>query len=264
MAEPIDVFISYKREDKARVDRLAELLGSIGIKNVWTDASLIAGEAWHARLMEQVRAARCVLVCWTDACADSPWVQQEMEVGRQRGVLLVTKFAPGGLPDAAGDLHCPDLSTWVSEGEHPGLRQLAAGLERYIDQPLQSRLIERIDGKNPAAVRLLRAKLVAIARRRGEPITYTDAYKAVAHIYADGTKTSFTTLYGTLDEIAEENRQYREPPLFGLVVKHEDGLPGRGYFQKHSYLPSEHHPLAPSLFKAHIEQVHNYKWPRDA
>lgn len=130
--------------------------------------------------------------------------------------------------------------------------------------PLEAQWYERVLGKNPEAVRVLRAKLVDIARKRGSPITYTDAYAAIAHIYVEGTKTTLRTLYGTLDEIADQNRGNREPPLFGLVVKHGDGLPGQGYFQKHCYLPNEHHPMSAALFRAHLERIYDYDRSRNA
>jgi len=80
------VFISYKREDHVRVEALAGFLRDLGVKDVWTDASLNGGDDWHDVVVAKATGAACVLVCWSYACATSPWVLEEMEIGRRRGV----------------------------------------------------------------------------------------------------------------------------------------------------------------------------------
>ncbi|MBX9746541.1 MAG: toll/interleukin-1 receptor domain-containing protein [Hyphomonadaceae bacterium] len=52
----VDVFISYKREDHVRVDKLASLLKEFQL-SVWHDAALQAGDDWHARIMQVAEKA---------------------------------------------------------------------------------------------------------------------------------------------------------------------------------------------------------------
>jgi len=56
-----DVFISYKREDEARVAPIVEGLRAAGL-SVWWDRDISGGEAWRQSISEQLEAARCVIV----------------------------------------------------------------------------------------------------------------------------------------------------------------------------------------------------------
>jgi hypothetical protein len=66
-----DVFISYKREDKARVEALYTLLLDLDVP-VWFDAGIEVGMDWEARILEQIGRAQAVIVCWSFAAISSP------------------------------------------------------------------------------------------------------------------------------------------------------------------------------------------------
>jgi hypothetical protein len=61
-----NVFISYKRSERDRVERMAELLREQNI-TVWFDAHLEAGhpEGFDAEIEREVTSAFCVMACWT-------------------------------------------------------------------------------------------------------------------------------------------------------------------------------------------------------
>lgn len=72
-----------------------------------------------------------------------------------------------------------------------------------------------------------------------------------------GEKTPLRTLFGTLDAIAEQCRLRREPPLHGLV-RNDDGLPGKGYFEKHCFLrfdPDTDNELAEQVYETPMDDV---------
>jgi hypothetical protein len=258
---PIDVFISYKREDYARVDRLAATLADLGL-DVWHDASLVAGETWPDRLEKVAHSALAIVVCWTEAAKTSKWIQREMAIGIERGVLVPVRFGPGRLPKSLGDLHVPNLTDWNGELDHTGFQQFAKGLEKPTGKSVASWVIERAGGQNPAAVAALRAHLVKLARAGAQPIDYTEALRVVASTFRRGAATPLRTLFGTLDVIADQNRVRREPPLFGLVVNTAEDLPGRGYFEKHCFLRHTS-PIAAKLHAAQLKDVWAYGWPED-
>ena len=257
-----DVFISYKREDHARVDRLASLLSDLGV-SVWHDAALGAGEDWQAQIEGIAKQARTILVCWTPAAEHSLWMQRELRIGLERNVLVLAKLKSCEPPKKLAHYHFADLCDWQEGLDHQGLRQIVSGLDRHLDKGLAAKLEERVGGQNPEAVSKLRALLVSIARAGGAPISYKDAFVHAASAWVEGTKTPFGTLYGLLDTIAEQNRARREPPLFALVVAPTTGLPGRGYFQKHCFLPGELSPEDKALHAAHLKHVYTYPWPND-
>jgi hypothetical protein len=256
-----DVFISYKREDRARVRELAGILADLNL-DVWYDIALRAGEPWSARIDLIARNAGCIVACWTRAASTSPWVQREIEIGLEGGVLVLARFDDHPLSPALGRLHCADLSRWQQDLDDPNLRQLIDGIDRHVEAPVGGRFAERIDGQNPVAIDLLRRLLIRAAQQ-STTITYREAFDAVCHAYLKGKHATWPTLFATLDAIADDNRLAREPPLFGLVVNGETGLPGKGYFQKHCFLASEHSPLARDLHDAHLQRIFEYDWSEE-
>jgi hypothetical protein len=257
-----DLFISYKRDDHARVDRLASLLSDLDV-DVWHDAALGAGEDWQAQIEDIAKAARCILVCWTPAAEHSLWIQRELRIAMERDVLVLAKLAPCEPPKKLAHLHFADLTDWHEDADHKGVKQLVNGIDRHLNKALDAKLEERAGGQNPEAISKLRALLVSIARKGGPPISYRDAFVQIASAWAEGTKTPFATLYGALDAIAEQNRARREPPLFALVIAPTTGIPGRGYFQKHCFLPGDLSPEDKALHAAHLRHVYTYPWPND-
>jgi hypothetical protein len=113
-----DVFISYKRQERARVEAIARGLQALGL-SVWFDASLEGGGSFSAQINREVRAAKCVLVCWTPAAAHSEWVIGEAEIGRTRGVLAPAFLAATDLPPPFNTLHAFDLMSWNGDQSAP-------------------------------------------------------------------------------------------------------------------------------------------------
>jgi hypothetical protein len=155
-----DVFISYKREERARVQRIAQGLQELGL-SVWFDASLEGGGSFSAQINREVRAAKCVLVCWTPAAAHSEWVIGEAEIGRTRGVLAPVFLASTDLPPPFNTLHAFNLMRW--NGDHGDAEWLAlvdrigslvgrAGL-RHIALALAAGESVRVLGENLAGER---------------------------------------------------------------------------------------------------------------
>lgn len=106
-----DVFISYKREERARVERIASALQELGL-SVWFDASLEGGGSFSAQINREVRAAKVVLVCWTQVAAHSEWVIGEADIGRTRGVLAPVFLAASDLPPPFNTIHAYNLMNW--------------------------------------------------------------------------------------------------------------------------------------------------------
>ncbi len=119
-----DIFISYKREERTQVERLATLLRGVGF-SVWFDASLSAGESFSDEIDREVRSARIVLVCWSPSAATSQWVKAEAQVGFSKGNLISTLVAgPDDFepPVPFNATHTEDLRDWSTT---PSLRDPA-------------------------------------------------------------------------------------------------------------------------------------------
>ncbi len=76
-----DLFISYARADRERIEPLAEALEREGI-SVWWDRRLSGGDEFTREIQARLDEARAVLVAWSARSVDSHWVADEAAVGR--------------------------------------------------------------------------------------------------------------------------------------------------------------------------------------
>lgn len=134
-----EVFIAYKRADRARIEPLLALLRGDGV-DVWLDDYLDAARDWRPQVEAQIDSALVVLACWTRGACLSPFVIEEAQRGAARGILTSVRldrvaatplFAP---PDA-------DLSAWTGNVDHPGLAALRDALETRIGRSLSRQRI---------------------------------------------------------------------------------------------------------------------------
>ena len=111
-----DVYISYKREDRDRVQALAVALQGAGF-GVWWDRDLEGGANWRARMEEELNAARCVIVVWSRLSRWEPsgFVHDEAQRGAERGVLLPVKIDDVRPPLGFGGRQALDLTGWSGD-----------------------------------------------------------------------------------------------------------------------------------------------------
>lgn len=110
-----DVFISYKREERQAVKRLAQELRRLGL-DVWFDASLNAGEAFSDEIDREAHATKAILVCWSPTARESQWVKSEALIGfGQRKLAACYVAGPDGFhpPTPFDSIYAEDLRTWV-------------------------------------------------------------------------------------------------------------------------------------------------------
>jgi predicted Zn finger-like uncharacterized protein len=82
-----DIFISYRRADKAHAEKLVRLLTGEGW-TVWWDQHLRAGDTFDDVIDKALGEARCVIVLWSRQSVDSHWVRAEAAEGQSRKVLV--------------------------------------------------------------------------------------------------------------------------------------------------------------------------------
>jgi hypothetical protein len=83
------VFISYSREDREFVDRLAEDLREAGV-STWQDTKEIApGENWRLAIEESLRQASAMLYVASSQSANSHWMARELEAVFSRGTRVI-------------------------------------------------------------------------------------------------------------------------------------------------------------------------------
>ncbi|MEQ1619613.1 MAG: toll/interleukin-1 receptor domain-containing protein [Terricaulis sp.] len=111
-----DVFLSYKRDERAAVETIASRLRDLGL-TVWFDASMSAGETFNAEIDREARAAKAILVCWSPAARKSEWVNAEAMIGFEEKKLAACYVAGPdrfSLPTPFNATHAEDLRAWLT------------------------------------------------------------------------------------------------------------------------------------------------------
>ncbi len=118
------IFLSYKREDEARVSRLVAALEGAGLA-VWWDRGLPGGEDWRANIERALDAAKLVIVCWTHASMGPEGGFVRDEAARAKGRLVPVILERGLRPPLGfGEMQAVDLSHWNGNAKDPFFRDL--------------------------------------------------------------------------------------------------------------------------------------------
>ena len=134
-----DVFISYKRDERDAVERIAHQLRAIGFE-VWFDASMSAGDAFSDEIDREARAARAILVCWSASARDSRWVKAEAMIGFEQDKLAAAYVdGPDGFspPTPFNTVHAADVRAYLSSPNeaHAGWRSVLRRIGKLCRRP---------------------------------------------------------------------------------------------------------------------------------
>jgi adenylate cyclase len=128
-----DVFISYKRENLAAVNRLVEALRAEGI-GVWWDQDIPPNAAWEATIEQQLAVAKVVIVAWSPAAVASENVKAEARWARQQGRLLQVFVEACEPPLFFGERQGVDLKHWAGAASDVGFRNVLEAVRKGLKQ----------------------------------------------------------------------------------------------------------------------------------
>lgn len=128
-----EVFISYKREDQARVALLAEGLRSAGL-SVWWDRDISGGEAWRQAISDHLASAGCAIVVWSENSVGpaGEFVQDEAGRAKARGVLVPVRIDRVDLPLGFGEVQSLDLVGWSGNRRDARFQELVAVVKAVL------------------------------------------------------------------------------------------------------------------------------------
>lgn len=109
-----DIFISYKRENLAAVQRIVEGLRRAGL-SVWWDQDIAPDAPWEATIERELDAAKVVIVAWSQVAAASENVKAEARRARRQGKLIQVFVEPCDPPLFFGERQGVDLSNWSGD-----------------------------------------------------------------------------------------------------------------------------------------------------
>jgi hypothetical protein len=125
----VDVFISYKREERAEARAIAEAIASKGY-NVWWDIDLLPGDKFAHEIRAVIQKAKTALVLWSAKSVSSDFVQAEARVALQRGILIPISLDDAEVPLPFNNLHTLDLREWDRTSGDPKLKPLIDAIAR--------------------------------------------------------------------------------------------------------------------------------------
>ena len=121
------VFLSYAREDKARVRPIAQALEAAG-HNVWWDQQIAGGEQFAHAIEQALDGADAVVVVWSEASCTSAWVRDEAAAGRDTNRLVPVCLAGCAPPLGFRQFHAIDLQGWNRRANSKALDPLKAAI----------------------------------------------------------------------------------------------------------------------------------------
>lgn len=134
-----EIFISYKREERADAERIARALSACGY-TVWWDAEMSPGEEYRQRTLEVLRTCKAAIVMWSQQSVRSGWVLDEAQRAKDRGVLVPVMIDPvnDDLPLGFGQLHTHTLIGWDGEVGHALFKPVITALDRLAGKRRRS------------------------------------------------------------------------------------------------------------------------------
>jgi hypothetical protein len=125
------IFISYKREDIKKANRIQHVLKSQNL-HVWWDEELQTGQKWEEEIDRKLGGASAVIVLWSNLAVNSDWVKHEASYAKLNKKLVHAKISECNLPVPFQSEMAADLSNWGEHDNEPEFIELASKVKRVI------------------------------------------------------------------------------------------------------------------------------------
>jgi serine/threonine-protein kinase len=131
-----DVFISYKAEDRRRVQPLVRALQADGY-SVWWDEHIGTGDEWRQMIERELEHARCVIVIWSKGSVgpDGHFVRDEASRAQRRHVYVPVLIDPVEPPLGFGESQATSLKGWKGDRSDVRYAAVLAAVQRIVGEP---------------------------------------------------------------------------------------------------------------------------------
>ena len=129
----LDVFVSYKSEDRARLKPLVSALEAEGF-TVWWDAHIGTGTDWRDEIQQHLDAARCVIVAWSQRSVgpEGQFVCDEAGRAKKAGSYVPIKIDEVDPPLGFGGVQALSFVGWKGKRSDPRFVTLVAAVHQHL------------------------------------------------------------------------------------------------------------------------------------
>jgi adenylate cyclase len=128
-----DVFVSYARSSEGQAKQVEDALRNAGY-GVWRDAELPAHRGYAEVIEERLKAAKAVVVLWSEEAAKSHWVRAEADSARESRTLVQASVDGAIPPIPFNQIQCAGLKGWEGESDHAGWKKLLASVADLVEE----------------------------------------------------------------------------------------------------------------------------------
>jgi hypothetical protein len=129
-----DIFISYSSHDRPWVEPFAKTLETHGW-SVWWDRNIPTGGSFNSVIRQELSAAKCAIVVWSEQSVESEWVHAEASEAKKQEKYLPIKINECEIPLGFTQRTYQSLVEWETGVDHPGFAQLLKDIERLVKRP---------------------------------------------------------------------------------------------------------------------------------
>ncbi len=126
-----DIFLSYKSEDRAKAQIIAEALESHGY-SVWWDRVIPPGRTFDEVIEEELDAAKCMVVLWSKESVKSEWVRTEASEGKRQKKIIPVLIEDVEPPFAFRLIEAAKLIDWDGTMPNPEFDLLLGSVSRML------------------------------------------------------------------------------------------------------------------------------------
>src|SRR4029453_4468069 len=135
-----DVFVSYKAEDRARIQPLVSALEAEGF-SVWWDAHIGGGTNWQEEIELRLDSAKCVLVVWSDRSVGhgGHFVRDEARRAQRRGAYVPVCLGEVEPPLGFGESPALSVKGWKGYSADPRFQAVISAVQSRVSGERDSR-----------------------------------------------------------------------------------------------------------------------------
>jgi TIR domain len=126
-----DIFISYNQKDKSKAELFARVFEQENWAVFW-DKAIPPGKTFDQYINDQLEAAKCVVVLWSEGSVNSDWVKEEAQRGAQRKILVPVFISKVSPPLGFGRIEAAELFDWEGDTSEVEFQNLLKAIRALI------------------------------------------------------------------------------------------------------------------------------------